>query len=247
MSELTSRTRTPMVGDGTFLESVGFNSAVCDAGLSLSLSDAVVRARISLIGRSSYGVLHMASPIGRLSYNQCLGDFHLPMFEGVDECVDYGGVEVCARTGHDDLPGFEWSHGAAIGAIAGERVIGIGDGQHSGFDGYLVAFGRTVSGAIELVVVGEDDGEHAAQGSPDGFEQGNSFFDMLAHFGHLFGGKAGRLVEEVAVGFELADVVEQSGGSDIVDMLLVKSHARGDRGSVQRHAVGVIVGIFIVG
>jgi hypothetical protein len=81
----------------------------------------------------------------RLSYNQGLGDFHLPVFEGVDECVDYGGIEVCSGAGDDDLPGFKWGDGAAIGAIAGESVKGVGYGQDSGLNGYFFALGRTVA------------------------------------------------------------------------------------------------------
>src|SRR5580693_3988621 len=102
MSPLTSRTRTPMVGGGLFFGSAGFDSAVIDL---------VAGARISVIRR--------------LSYDQGFGDFHLPVFEGVDECVDYGGIEVCSGTGDDDLPGFKWGDGAAIGAIAGQSVKGI--------------------------------------------------------------------------------------------------------------------------
>ena len=53
--------------------------------------------------------------------------------------------------------------------------------------------------------------------------------DVLAHFRHFFWSEAGGFVQEVAAGFELAYIVEQSRGPDIVDTILGKSHARGDR------------------
>src|SRR5580658_4794543 len=164
MSLLTSRTRTPTVGGGPFLDGVGFDST----GFDSAVFDSAALARISVIrrpscGRPSYGVAHTASLKLRRLDNQGLGDFHLAVLEGVDECVDHGGIEVCSSAGDDDLPGFEWGNGAAIGAIAGESVKGVGHGQDSSFDGYLGAFGRTVARAIELIVMGKDDGENAPQ------------------------------------------------------------------------------------
>src|SRR5271156_425851 len=181
MSPLTSRTRTPTVGGGPCLDGVGFDSAGFDSAALAKIS--VMRRPSS--GRPSYGLAQTASLKLRRLDNQGLGDFHLAVLEGVDECVDYSGIEVCSGAGDDDLPGFEWGDGAAIGAIAGESVEGIGHRENSGFNGNFVAFGRTVAGTVELVVMGEDDGEHAAQRSADRFEQGDSLLDVLAHFGHF--------------------------------------------------------------
>src|SRR5580700_146988 len=189
MSLLTSRTRTPTVGGGPFLDGVGFDST----GFDSAVFDSAALARISVIrrpscGRPSYGVAHTASLKLRRLDNQGLGDFHLAVLEGVDECVDHGGIEVCSGAGDDDLPGFEWGDGAAIGAIAGESVKGIGDGQDSGFNRNLFAFRRTVTRTIELVVMGKNDGKDAAQRSANRLEQGDSLLDVLAHFRHFFRG-----------------------------------------------------------
>src|SRR5208282_2421766 len=118
---------------------------------------------------------------GKRSYREGLGNFHLPVFEGVDECFYYGGVEVCSGAGDDYLLGFKRSHGAAIGPVAGQSVEGIGHRQNAGFERDLLAFGGAVSRAVELVVMSPCDGQHAAQRSPDRFEQGNALLDMLAH------------------------------------------------------------------
>ena len=72
-------------------------------------------------------------------------------------------------------------------------------------------------------------GEHSAQGAPDRFQQRDSLFDMFSHFHHFCWCQAGRFVQEVPAGFELAHVMEQACCPDIVDMLLVKSHAGGNR------------------
>src|SRR5580698_6305678 len=122
MSALTRRTRTPTVAGEPFFDPAGFDSAAFGPVASLSLCDrvgvdAVAGARISVILRHSCGILHAASLLLRHSYDQGLGDFHLAVLEGVDECVDHDGIEVCACTGDDDLPGFEWGDGAAIGAV----------------------------------------------------------------------------------------------------------------------------------
>ncbi len=47
-----------------------------------------------LVQHASYDIPDTASLIGRPSYDQGLGDFHLSMLEGADERVHYGGVEI---------------------------------------------------------------------------------------------------------------------------------------------------------
>ena len=49
-----------------------------------------------------------------------------------------------------------------------------------------------------------------------------SAHNVLAHFRHLFRGKAGGFVQEVAAGFKLADVVEQGRSADVVGASMIE-------------------------
>src|SRR5260370_19265027 len=97
------------------------------------------------------------------------------------------------------------------------------------------------------LVMRENNGDHSAQRSTYRLQYGDTFANMSSHFGGLLGSQAGRLVQDLSTGVELADIVEQSGTSNVANSVCIKPHPMRDAHRVKGNPIRVIVGVLVVG
>src|SRR6185369_4429876 len=82
--------------------------------------------------------------------------------EGGEERLHHDRIEVGAGTVFDDGLGVERRHRLAIGAIARQRVVDVGDGDDADFDWTVRVRGGLPVVAISIAV-GQDDRDYAPQ------------------------------------------------------------------------------------
>src|SRR5438128_340189 len=95
--------------------------------------------------------------------------------------------------------------------------------------------------------MGEDDGDHAGQRTANWLQHLDADVDMLLHGAVLVGGEASGFVKNLAADVQLTEIVEQGSGADLFDSFYRQAHFRGDRAGVYRDAVGMVLGVFILG
>ena len=91
----------------------------------------------------------------------------------------------------------ERRHRLAVWAIAGQRVVDVGHRDDPRLERDILAAQRVVAGAVELVVVREDDRQDAPQRAADRFEQFHASVDVALHLLEFVLRQARGLVEQL--------------------------------------------------
>src|SRR5712691_11368541 len=79
-------------------------------------------------------------------------DIHLAKLERRQERLDDPGIEVRRSPFDDDVFGIEGRHRFAIGAVARQRIVDVGDRDDARLDRNLLAPRGVITGSVELVV-----------------------------------------------------------------------------------------------
>ena len=95
--------------------------------------------------------------------NHQVGNVHLLFAEGADKGGDHVRIKIVAGAALQNFACLVRGAPLAIWAIAGDRIVGVGHGEDAGFEGNLLPCTVAVAGAIEAVVMRQDDGQHPAQ------------------------------------------------------------------------------------
>src|SRR5580704_17988249 len=77
------------------------------------------------------------------------GNFQPLLAEGRLEGIHDSRIEIGSGSFYDGVPGVEGREALAIRTVGDERIVYIGDADDHGFEGYLLAFGGMVTGAIK--------------------------------------------------------------------------------------------------
>jgi len=113
----------------------------------------------------------------------------------------------CLRPFNDVL-GVIGRHGFAIGTIAGERIVNVGDGDDASFERNVFAPGWVIAAAVEFVVMRKDDGQDLAQRPAYWLKEVNADLNMPLHLLEFVFGEARRFVKDLAADVELANVMQ---------------------------------------
>src|SRR5258708_6140991 len=140
----------------------------------------------------------------------------LAVLERGEEGIDHTRVEVGGPPFDDDVFGLEGGHGLAIRAVAGQRIVDVGDRDDARLDRNLVPSRDVISGSVEFVMVREHNRDDPAQRAPDGLEHCYASPHLLLDLFVLVARQSRRLVQDLPADFELADVVQQTGRAHIL-------------------------------
>ena len=100
----------------------------------------------------------MLSPGGSgLLLCEHFGKFHLLIAKGSVKGLEDGGIKVFARSLQQDIAGLIRRHSFAVRPVTDQRIINIGNGDDSRFQGDVFAVRRVVARPVKLVVVRKDD------------------------------------------------------------------------------------------
>ncbi len=112
-----------------------------------------------------------------------------------------------------------------VDAVAGHRLVGVGDGDDRGLERDLVSGeALRVPGAVGTLVVRQDPVPDVVQLAAR--ENPGSELGMALHLRVLLGGERPRLAEDRVRHPDLADVVEDAGEPQPLDSILVKAELR---------------------
>ena len=125
-----------------------------------------------------------------------------------------------------------------IRSLVDHGVVGVGDRHDPGTDRNLGALeSMWVAAAVEALVVMEDHRDRVAEAGRV-FEDHLADARVLADRLPLAVGQLGRLVQDVRVNGQLAQVVQQAGDPDLLDLLPGETHLQGEAGRQRRDHVG---------
>ena len=165
-----------------------------------------------------------------------------PVGQLADEELDALGVELAPGVAAQLVDRLGRGPRAAVGAIAGHRVVGVGDEEDArGVGDRRAREAVGVAGAVEALVGMADPGRHGLQALDPSDDLGPGS-RVLGHQGVLLGCQRPRLAQDVLGDADLAHVVEHRGEAHEAHLRLGPAQARGDRGGVVGHGVGVLVG-----
>ena len=162
-----------------------------------------------------------------------------------DEGVDDARLELRAACAHDVLVRLERCPCVLVGALAGQRVEHVGDGDDPSAERDVVghAAGRVPGAVPALVVVqgdlgGELDERRAAARQDLGAHGGVRLHDV-----ELFGGQRARLQQDRVGHGHLADVVQAAGQPELRGPVVGLAQLVGDLGRHVADADGVLAGV----
>lgn len=159
-------------------------------------------------------------------------DFQLSAAEGNTEGVDHDGVELAPGPLDDDVSRVERRHRLSVGSVARQGVVDIGNGDDTRLERNGFPARRVVAGAIEFVVVREDDRDDPAQRSTDGLQHVDTLRDMFLDLLIFLARQLGRLVEELPADIELADIVKQRRGANVLDTIGIQIELRSNSSGI---------------
>ena len=134
--------------------------------------------------------------------------------------------------------------GRLVGALVGERVEDVGDGDDPADQrDPLPHDSARVAGAVPaLVVVERDLLRHLQDGEGALAEDLGAHLGVLLHHLPLGGGQLARLEEDLVGDADLADVVQRRGAPEQRGLVLAEAEAAGDQRGGPANALGVLVG-----
>jgi hypothetical protein len=145
-----------------------------------------------------------------------------------DERGDDARVELRAGAAHELGDRVIVRHGRAVRAVRGHRVVGVAGEDDAAAERDLLAGEPVgVAGAVEALVLVADDARHAAHAG-DGAQDALADDRVLAHDVPLLAGQRARLVQDPVGHPDLADVVQQRGVADALDLDLVEPEGARD-------------------
>ncbi len=110
-----------------------------------------------------------------------------------------------------------------VGTIGGDGVEGVGDGDDAGHHRNLIAGEAVgVACAVHALVVQLDAGEHVFQ-LRDGAHDVGALGGMLLHQVEFFVGELAGLFQDAIVHADFADVMQQRGDAQAVELFGVQS------------------------
>ena len=149
-------------------------------------------------------------------------------FRDGEEYLDDARVELGAGAALDLFAGVGYGECAAVGAVGNHGVQGIGDGEYARADGdILAAEAAGVAGAVEELLVGEDDlGGVAEKG--DASEHVVADLAVGAHDLLFLVVERAGLAEDAVGDGHLADIVEKGGAGKDGEIFKLDAHGLGD-------------------
>ena len=137
--------------------------------------------------------------------------------------------------------------GLAVGAVRGEGVVHVADGQDArGQRDVLARQSVRVAGPVPLLVVVLDDRQDGP-GERDRVEDGRADLRVLLDLGELLLRQPPRLEQDVLRDAEFADVVQQRPGRQAVQVVPGQPHVPGGGDGVALDAQDVLVGVLVLG
>ena len=161
--------------------------------------------------------------------------------------VDDFGVERLARLNGQLLHHVLQRQSAAILAVGGESIQIVDGREDSSSHGNLCALqSHRIAGAVPLLVVGADDG-HDRVRKADAFQNLCPDQGMNLHLLELFGSKASGFGDNVFGHGQLANVVQQGGGVQRLQLGAADAQFLGDFNGIDPHTLQVIVRGLVLG
>ena len=153
----------------------------------------------------------------------------------------------CARALLEERHGLAPRQRFAVGAVGGERVVGVAGGHdaHRKRDGVAGKPVRIAAAVRPLVVVADEVEDRLKRLQPAA--------DLLAGIGmpadllHLFGVQAARLVQDRVRRADLADIVQDGAAAQLAADRFVKAHDPRDLGDERADAFDVAAGAMVPG